>query len=249
MANDLATQIVDDEQLQITGNSDRILIADDDELIITFLRDCLRENGYYPLISRDGPETLQMIEAQKPDLVILDIIMPGLDGFEVISRLRSFSEIPVIMLSARRDVEDKIKSLTLGADDYLTKPFSADELIARIEALIRRSRTEGLTRSENLYFSGDFMVNFRSKQVFISSHEIQLTNTEFSILKELVLAKGKTLSHDQLLRNVWGPEYQHEREYLHVYINRIRSKLKPDESSRINIVTVPRIGYCLQCQP
>ncbi len=224
----------------------RILVVDDELAIIKFLRANLEDNGFETLAAMDGIEALNTTERELPDLLILDIMMPNMDGFEVCRRLREWSQVPIIMLSARGDEEDKVKCLELGADDYITKPFGVNELIARVKAVLRRTVALDTTATEPSFTSGDFQINFVERKVIAGGGEVRLTPTEYSLLRELVLNAGKVLTYAQLLNRVWGPEYGQEREYLHVFIGRLRAKLEPDPTNPIHIVTVPGIGYKFQ---
>ncbi|HEY82458.1 MAG TPA: response regulator transcription factor [Dehalococcoidia bacterium] len=219
----------------------RILVVDDELSIIKFLRANLEARGYEVLTAMDGAQALQVIEMELPDLVILDIMMPKMDGFEVCRRLREWSQIPIIMLSARGDEEDKVKCLNLGADDYITKPFSASELTARVSAVLRR--TQKATPTQPFFASGDLKIDFAKRQVTMAGREVKLTPTEYALLQELTLNAGKVLTHTHLLNKVWGPEYQDEREYLHVFIRRLRAKLEPEPTNPSYILTVPGVGY------
>jgi two-component system KDP operon response regulator KdpE len=191
----------------------------------------------------DGSEALRKIEMELPDLVILDIMMPKIDGFDVCRRLREWSQIPTIMLSARGDETDKVKCLDLGADDYLTKPFGTRELLARVRAVLRRTEATKTVSTQPLFTSGDLRISFAQRQVTVAGKEVKLTPTEYSLLQEFVLNAGKTLTHSYLLDRVWGPEYRDEREYLHVFVHRLRTKLEPDATNPKYIMTVPGVGY------
>ncbi len=224
----------------------RILVVDDEIAIIKFLRANLGDNDFETLAANDGAEALEIVEREAPDLLVLDIMMPKMDGFEVCRRLREWSQMPIIMLSARGDEEDKVKCLTLGADDYITKPFGVAELIARVRAVLRRTTALDSIPTEPSFTSGDLRIDFVERKVITAGSEVRLTPTEYSLLKELVLNAGKVLTHAQLLNRVWGPEYGQEREYLHVFIGRLRAKLEPDLTNPIHIVTVPGVGYKFQ---
>ncbi len=224
-------------------NKTRILIVDDELSIIKLLRANLKANGYEVLAAVDGAEALQTIEMEPPDLVILDIMMPKMDGFEVCRQLREWSQIPIIMLSARGDASDKVKCLELGADDYITKPFGKDELIARIKAVMRRTETSASIPTQPFFSSGDLEINFAQRRVTVASKEVKLTPTEYSLLQELVLNAGKVLTHTHLLNKVWGHEYRDEREYLHVFVRRLLAKLEADPVNPRFIITVPGVGY------
>ena len=221
----------------------RVLIVDDDLAIIKFLRANLKAEDYETLIAMDGAEALQTIERELPDFVILDIMLPKIDGFEVCHQLREWSQLPIIMLSARGDEEDKVKCLNLGADDYVTKPFGVGELIARVKAVFRRTEAAGATPAQPAFTSGNLTINFVERRVTIDDREVKLTPTEYNLLQELVLNAGKVLTHTHLLSKVWGPEYRDEREYLHVFIRRLRNKLEPDRANPRYILSVPAVGY------
>ena len=221
----------------------RILVVDDELSIIKFLRANLESKDYEVLAAMDGAEALHTIEMELPDLVILDIMMPKLDGFEVCRRLREWSQIPVIMLSARGDESDKVKCLDLGADDYITKPFGKDELIARVRAVTRRTETAASMPTQPSFTSGDLEISFAQRRVTVAGKEVKLTPTEYTLLQEFVLNAGKVLTHTHLLNKVWGPEYSEEREYLHVFVRRLRAKLEPAPTNPRYIVTVPGVGY------
>jgi len=182
----------------------RILIVDDELAIVKFLRANLEANGYETLAASDGAVALQKVEMELPDLIILDIMMPKIDGFEVCRRIREWSQIPIIMLSARDDLMDKVKCLDLGADDYLSKPFGKEELIARAKAVLRRTEAAGVIPTQPSFSSGNLTINFAERQVTLAGSEVRLTPTEYSLLQELVLNAGKVLTHAHLLNKVWG---------------------------------------------
>ena len=221
----------------------RILVVDDELSIIKFLRANLEAKGYKVLTAMDGAEALQTFEMELPDLVILDIMMPKMDGFEVCRRLREWSQTPIIMLSARGDVSDKVKCLDLGADDYITKPFGASELIARVRAVLRRTEAAATVPTQPSFTSGDLKISFSQRRVTIAGKEVKLTPTEYSLLQEFVLNVGKVLTHTHLLNKVWGTEYRDDTQYLHVFVRRLRVKLKPDPANPRYITTVPGVGY------
>jgi len=221
----------------------RILVVDDESSIIKFLRANLESKGFEVLAAMDGTEALQTFEMELPDLVLLDIMMPRMDGFEVCQRLREWSQVPIIMLSARGDVSDKIECLDLGADDYITKPFGAGELIARVRAVLRRTKESAAIPTQSFFSSGDLKISFAQRKVTIAGKEVKLTPTEYNLLQEFVLNAGKILPHTHLLNKVWGPEYRDEREYLHVFIPRLRAKLETDPTNPKYITTVSGVGY------
>lgn len=220
-----------------------ILIVDDDPGLVKFVRANLRVRGYQTAVAMDGNEALNSVEEKVPDLIILDINLPGVSGFDVCQQIREWSQVPIIMLSARIDESDKVKALDIGADDYIVKPFGIDELLARIRAVLRRRETTPSESVKSVFVSGDLKVNFADRRVTVGGHEIKLTPTEYNVLKQLVINAGKVLTHSMLLKTVWGSQYQDEKEYLHVIINRLRSKLEPDVTSPSVIITVPGVGY------
>jgi DNA-binding response OmpR family regulator len=222
---------------------ERILIVDDELSILKFVRSNLEDRGYVAISATNGEEALHIIERELPDLIILDVMMPKMDGFEVCRRLREWSQIPIIMLSARGDEKDKVKCLDLGADDYIVKPFGANELMARVSAVLRRTKTAGISVTRSTITSGDLAINFAKRQVTRAGRDVKLTPTEYALLQELALNSGKVLTHTQLLNKVWGPEYRDEREYLHVFVRRLRAKLEPDPNHPGYILTVPGVGY------
>ncbi len=221
----------------------RILVVDDELSIIKFLRANLEAKGYEVLAAMDGVEALRTIETDLPNLVILDIMMPKLDGFEVCRRLREWSQIPIVMLSALGNEGDKVKCLELGADDYITKPFGASELIARVRAVIRRTETSPTIPTQPSFTVGDIKINFVERRVTVGDHEVKLTPTEYNLLKELTLNANKVLTHRMLLEKIWGPEYRDERQYLHVFMRRLRKELEPDSENPRYLITIPRVGY------
>jgi two-component system KDP operon response regulator KdpE len=221
----------------------RILVVDDELSIIKFLRANLEAGGYDVLAAMNGAEALETFEMELPDLVLLDIMMPKMDGFEVCRRLREWSQVPIIMLSARGDEKDKVECLDLGADDYITKPFGKDELIARVKAVLRRTETGATIPSTASFTSGDLEINFAQRKVTVAGREVKLTPTEYSLLQEFALNAGKVLTHTHLLNKVWGPEYREDTQYLHVFVRRLRAKLESDPTNPTYITTAPGVGY------
>ncbi len=224
----------------------KILVVDDDPATLKFVSANLEANNYKALRARDGEEALQVIEKELPDLVILDIMMPKMDGFEVCRRLREWTQMPVIMLSALDDQDEKVKCLDIGADDYICKPFGLDELISRIRAVIRRSSSAPVVKPTQPEFrSGDLYINFVERRVTAGGNEVNLTVTEFALLQELALNAPKVLTYQLVLHRVWGPEYNDERGYLYVFIRRLRRKLEADPQNPVHILSVRDIGYRL----
>jgi len=223
-----------------------ILVVDDDEKILELLNVALSGEGWRVLTATDGAEALKKAETELPDLLVLDIIMPRVDGFEVCRQLRQWSKIPIIALSARGEMADKVKCLNLGADDYITKPFGMDELVARIKAVFRRNKINDSVPMKSPFICSNIRIDFNEMRVFVSDSEVNLTPTEYNLLVELVANTDKTLTYTQLLRKIWGPEFGEEREYLHVYIGHLRNKLESDPKNPEHIVSIPRVGYRFQ---
>jgi two-component system KDP operon response regulator KdpE len=221
----------------------RILIVDDELSILKYLRANLEAEGYKVLMAMDGVQALQTIEAEMPDLVVLDIMMPDMDGLEVCRRLREWSQLPIIVLSARADEKDKVQCLDLGADDYITKPFGKGEFIARVRAVLRRAEATSVAPTTPSIKNGELEINFSKRKVIVEGKEVALTSTEYALLQELALNAGKVLTYTHLLQKVWGPDYAEEREYLHVFINRLRAKLEADPKHPRFITTVSGVGY------
>ncbi len=220
-----------------------VLIVDDDPAIIKFVRANLKAEDFETLTVMDGVEALETIERELPDLVILDLMMPRVDGFEVLSQIREWSQVPVIVLSARGDEQDKVKCLDSGADDYISKPFGVDELLSRVRAVLRRVQAFGAVLARPAFSSGNLKVNFGQRRVTVAGNEVKLTPTEYKLLQELVLNDGKVLTHTHLLNKVWGPEYRDERGYLHTFVRRLRRKLEPDPREPRYLISIPGVGY------
>ncbi len=222
---------------------ERILIVDDDPAILKLVGTNLKARGFDVLFASNGEEALQTIEGNFIDLMVLDLMMPGMDGVAVCRHVREWTNTPIVILSARGDENDKVKCLELGADDYITKPFGIAELIARVRNALRHRGTAPGTIEPATFSSGDFEINFASRQVFVEGKEIILTQTEFNLLRFMVLNANKALTHHLLLTKVWGEEYSSEKEYLRVFVSRIRRKLKLTPDKPTNIQTIPGVGY------
>jgi two-component system KDP operon response regulator KdpE len=221
----------------------KILIIDDEEAIRRFLRVTLTAQGYTVLEADTGNTGLLSAAEQKPDLVILDLGLPDIDGVMVTRMLREWTRIPIIILSVRGSEKDKIAALDAGADDYLTKPFGAGELLARIRAALRRSAQ---TPDEPVFVTGDLKVDLSRRVVTLSGQEVQLTPNEYGLLRVLATNAGKVLTHRHLLREVWGAEYGDESHMLHVNISNLRRKIESDPSRPQYIITEPGVGYRLK---
>jgi two-component system KDP operon response regulator KdpE len=219
----------------------KILVADDEPKIRMFIRANLEARGYEVHLAQDGGEAIEMAERILPDVIILDVNMPRMDGIEACRRIRQWADMPIIILSVRGDEKDKVRALEEGADDYITKPFGVEELIARIRVALRRST--GPTIAAPIFTAGDLEVDLSRRVVKRKGQIVKLTRTEYELLAYLVSHHGKVLTHKELLHNVWGPEYGEEREYVRVFIGQLRRKIEDDLSNPRFIVTESRIGY------
>ncbi len=223
-----------------------ILVADDDSQVLRLVTRSLQVEGYTVIVARDGQQALEAMETEAPDLVLLDILMPRLNGFEVCEQIRAFSAVPIIVLTARGQVQDKARAFDVGADDYITKPFSVIELVARVRAVLRRAQW-GATGSDRKHLSkitlGKLTVDFPKHQVTLGERVVALTPTEYRILAYLVQNAGRVVTHDLLLEHVWGAEYIGEGHLLTVNINRLRNKIEPDPAHPIYILTKTGLGY------
>ena len=222
---------------------EKILVVDDIEDIRSLLQEALQANGYHTLEAADGREALSMIEAESPDLVILDIAMPVMSGFHVLRQLRKNSDIPVIMLSARTDTVDKVESLELGADDYITKPFEIAEMTARVEAVLRRRKTMSRVIDKVEFNDGQLLINLAKRRVTLKGEEVELTPKEYELLRELVLNTGTVLEYQQILNAVWGKEYGNAKELVQVTLKRLRAKIEVDPGNPKYVLTISGVGY------
>jgi len=218
-----------------------ILVADDEPKIRMFIRANLEARGYDVHLAQDGMEAIELAERVLPDVIVLDVNMPRMDGVEACRRIREWADMPIIILSVRGDERDKVKALDEGADDYVTKPFGMEELLARIRVALRRSTAS--VAAAPLFRARDLEVDFSKRVVKHRGRELKLTGTEYELLKYLVSNAGKVLTHGELLHNVWGPEYGDEREYLRVFIGQLRRKIEDDPANPQYILTEPRVGY------
>lgn len=225
----------------------RILIIDDEVAIQRFLRIALEAQEFEVLIAATGQEGLQQITFSNPELVLLDLGLPDISGLAVLEQLREWSAVPVIVLSVREQEKDKVLALDLGADDYLSKPFGIQELLARIRVALRHSRLQGLAlnSSDQIFRSGQLRVDPLQRKLWRGEEEVKLTKTEYNLLLFLIKHAGKVLTHRQLLQAVWGAEYLDETHYLQVYISRLRNKLETDPTQPEIFLTEPGVGYRL----
>jgi two-component system KDP operon response regulator KdpE len=222
----------------------KVLVVDDEPQIVRALRINLAARSYQVLTATDGASALRAAADGKPHVVILDLGLPDIDGTEVIAGLRGWTSIPIIVLSARTDSTDKVEALDAGADDYVTKPFGMDELLARLRAAIRRSAQE--EPSEAVLETDSFTVDFAAKKVLRGGVEVHLTPTEWGMLEILVRNRGRLITQKQLLQEVWGPSYSSETHYLRVYLAQLRRKLEPQPSRPRYLLTEPGMGYRFQ---
>jgi len=227
----------------MTMKGKRILLAEDEVALRDFVSRNLRARGFEVLEASNGLEAIAVWERENPHLLILDIMMPRMDGLEVCRRVREHSAVPIIVLTALDMESDKVAALDLGADDYLTKPFGVEELLARVRAVLRRSQWEVVPLAGGIKRFGDLEIDLTGHIVRLRGMEVRLSPTEFALLKQLVTNAGKVLTHRMLLQSIWGPEYGGEAEYLRVYINRLRHKLEPDSASPRFLLTEPGVGY------
>jgi DNA-binding response OmpR family regulator len=229
-----------------------ILAADDDPQLLRLMTRNLQLEGYEVLGASDGQQALELIESTPPDLVLLDVMMPKMDGFTVCYRVREFSAVPIIIVTARGQDQDKVRGLDLGADDYLTKPFSVDELLARVRAVLRRSQFSAREHAQGLRANtatGELSVDYAQHLVTLAGRELALTPTEYRILAYLAHNVGHVVTQDLLLEQVWGNEYLGESHMLQVNINRLRRKLEVEPTQPRYILTKVGIGYSLASLP
>jgi two-component system KDP operon response regulator KdpE len=221
----------------------RALVVEDDPNIVDLIRSNLSVRGFDTVVSADGLRALRLLETEAPDIVLLDLMLPEVDGFELCRQIRERSAVAIIVVSARGGERDKVTALNVGADDYMTKPFSIEELLARITATLRRTRPAVTPESAPTVITiGDLTMDLAAQQVVRNGHAVHLTPTEFALLRELAVNRGKLLTHAHLLRRVWGHGYETETEYVRVYVRRLRAKLETDGGVPI-ILTQPRAGY------
>lgn len=225
----------------------KILVVDDEPTIVSTVRAYLEQEGFAVQTAASGPAALQAARAFRPDLIVLDIMLPGMDGIEVLRRLRQDSEVYVLMLTARAEETDKVVGLTVGADDYLTKPFSPRELVARVKAILRRGRGDG---------AGEPVLAFRrlridpdARQVWKDGEAVELTPIEFELLEALARHRGRVLSREQLIEQVWGYDYYGDERVVDVHLGRLRKKVEDDPSHPTLIVTVRGAGYRFEDEP
>ena len=222
-----------------------ILVVDDDAAILRLVRTKLQAEGFWVLTGSNGQEALDAVEHERPDLVILDVMMPVVDGVEALRRIRQTSRVPVILLTARAGGADKVRGLDLGADDYITKPFDPDELAARVTAILRRAQGVTVPSAQLLRFP-DAMVDLENRRVRVGDEDVALSRTEWELLAQLAHNPGRVMLHEELLARIWGPEFRDETYYLRTWISRLRKKLQSDRPGSVQITTFSGIGYRLE---
>ncbi len=226
-----------------------ILVVDDEAAIIRLVRAELQSEGYGVITATSGEEALLRLDEDRPDLVILDLMMPGIDGYETLRRMRTESQIPVIMLTARAGDADKLRGLQGGADDYLIKPFNPQELTARVAAVLRRSAGGAPAGGQTLLRYPGLEIDLERRRVSVGGEEIRLSRTEWELLAQLAGNAGRVMLHGELLSRIWGPEFRDEVRYLRMWVSRLRAKLAPEAEGSSLITTFPGIGYRFEAPP
>jgi DNA-binding response OmpR family regulator len=227
----------------IPAHHELILVVDDEPRMTRFIRMNLELEGYRVIEAHSGLDALEKARTNLPDLVVLDVMMPELDGFDTLEMLREVSNVPVIMLTVRSDEEDKVRGLELGADDYVTKPFGARELVSRVKAVLRRTQGPITLEKTVLHIDDRLSVDLNSREVIVEGQRIKLRPTEFRMLYHLIENAGWVVPHETLLAKVWGYEYREEIQYLRLYITYLRQKIEPDPSHPRYILTERGVGY------
>ena len=221
----------------------KILVVDDEERMLRFIRLNLEHDGFQVIEAVKGHEALDKMRTGMPDLILLDVMLPDLDGFEVLKMVREISSIPIIMLTAKGEEDDRVKGLELGADDYVTKPFSPRELVSRVKAVLRRVESEGSEEDEVIEVDNRLKIDFNRREIWVDEELVKLRPTEYRLLYHLVQNAGWVLTYDQILSRVWGYEYRDEPHYVRLYINYLRQKLEKDPTDPKYILTERGIGY------
>jgi DNA-binding response OmpR family regulator len=221
----------------------KILVVDDEARMVEFIRMNLELEGFAVITAGDGYQALEKLTREMPDLVVLDIMMPDMDGFETLKKVRQVSQVPVIFLSVKGEPSDRIKGLDLGADDFITKPFEPRELISRIKAVLRRVEPDTVNSKSEIIVDDELKIDFDRRKVFVRGQEAKLRPTEYRLLYQLVMNPGKLLTHETLLARVWGPEYRDEDQYVRLYINYLRQKIEKDPRNPKYILSERGLGY------
>ena len=225
-----------------------ILVVDDEPKLVRLVREVLTTVGFRVISTGFGKEAIELVALEKPDLILLDIVLADdVDGFKVARRVREFSDCPIVMLTAKARESDLLLGFESGADDYLTKPFSSKEMLARVRAVLKRSRHEVAAPEDTELVCGDLQVQLPRRRVLIGEREVDLSRTEYNLLLELLKNRNKVMLHEQLLGSIWGPEYRDDIDYLRAYIRYLRKKLERDPSNPRLILTCKGVGYMLVC--
>lgn len=228
---------------------DKILVVDDEPRFIQLVEANLTTEDYEVITAMDGQEAVNIIASEAPNLVLLDVMMPVLDGFETCKRIREFSTVPIIMLTAKGAEKDRVRGLEIGADDYIVKPFSANELVARVKAVLRRAKISDTTTDPSVFFHGGLRIDYARAEVKLNDDPVYLSATEYRLLLQFAHQVGNTLTAEELLTNVWGPEYKDDKEILWVCISRLRQKLEEEPKKPVHIVTRSGKGYTMPDLP
>jgi two-component system, OmpR family, KDP operon response regulator KdpE len=227
-----------------------ILVVDDEPAIVRLVRAKLQADGYGVITASRGAEAVELFDRERPDLVILDLMMPEMDGFETLRRIHRFASTPVIMLTARGSDADKLRGFESGVDDYITKPFNPDELSARVAAVLRRAQGAAPVPSQTVLSYPGVEIDLERRSVAVDGEEVRLSRTEWEVLSLLAENAGKVMLHGEMLSRIWGPEFRDEVHYLRTWISRIRAKLEPDGDPEHPLIqTFPGIGYRLESPP
>jgi two-component system KDP operon response regulator KdpE len=229
--------------LDTSSRKYRILVVDDERRMVGFIRLNLEQDGFEVIEAYNGNAALERLRDSLPDLILLDVMMPDIDGFEVLRMIREISQVPVIMLTAKGEEDDKVKGLELGADDYITKPFSPRELVSRVKAVLRRGSTFEEDEEGIIEVDDRLKIDFGRREVWVDDELVKLRPTEYRLLYHLVQNAGWVLTHDQILTKVWGYEYRDEPHYVRLYINYLRKKIEKDPSNPEYILTERGVGY------
>lgn len=228
---------------EINNKRRKILVVDDEERMVRFIRLNLEHDGFFVSEAFNGKQALQRIRDETPDLILLDVMMPDMDGFEVLEMVREINSVPVIMLTAKGEENDRVRGLELGADDYVTKPFSPRELTSRIKAVLRRAEGPGTGMHGLIEIDERLKIDFDRREIWLEGKIVKLRPTEYRLLYHLVQNAGWVISHDQILAKVWGYEYRDEPHYVRLYINYLRQKLEKDPADPRYILTERGVGY------
>lgn len=226
----------------------RILVVDDEPKLVRLVNEVLTAAKFSVISASSGERAIEMIAMEQPDLVLLDIVLSGeVDGFDVARRVREFTGVPIIMLTGKVRESDVLRGFDAGADDYLTKPFSSKELLARVRAVLKRVRSEVIDQVQTEIQCGPVRIDLARRRVTLKGREVHLTRTEYNLLHTLATHRNQVCLHKQLLTSVWGPQYRDDLDYLRAYIRYLRRKLEPDPANPKSVVTHPGVGYMLEC--